>query len=391
MAQRKLSDWMRAYGEYTRESDSPQVFHLWCALGTIAGAAQRKIYMHSAKFDVFTNMYIVLVSPPGLGKKTSAMRAAKAVLREVEPKVNFVSESGSFEGIVGSFTKISNPSHQSMTLYSLELGSIMATNAAGMVDFLTDIYDGNPDWSRQTVKHELQMIKRPWLNIMTGTTPKWMSQKLGEIALEGGLIARCILPYSDELLLDNPWPEDSPEIIALTKELAHDLSIIATLEGEFKFAGGKEGEAFQWYANWYRDKSRFPSIPDARTAGYYNRKHIHLLKLAMLWSLSYKDELLLELPDLQRALALLDSTEEGMRIALNAVGRNDRSAETQQILAQLRVRGRIPYKELLISNFHNLKEGKDGFDRAIVELRAMGKARLDKEDVVLVETPNGKN
>ena len=389
MPSRKLPDWLKGYREYTAQSDSPQVFHMWCSLGTIAGAAQRKILMRTAYFDIHTNMYVVLASPPGRGKKTSALRTAKSILREVEPKVNFVSESGSFEGLVGAFTRISNPTHQSMTLYSMELGSIMATNAAGMVDFLTDIYDGNPDWERQTVKHDLQKIKYPWLNIMTGTTPKWLSEKLGLIALEGGLIARTILAYSDELILQNPFPKETPEMQAIKKALIHDLSIIAHLEGQFDFAGGEEGEAYQWYDKWYRDKSRYPAFPDTRTSGYYDRKHIHLLKVAMLLSLSYKDELVLELEDLTRALKFLDSSEAGMRLALNAVGRNERSTETNQILAQLRSKRSISYRDLLVENYHNLKFGKASLDEAILELKTMGKVKEEAGTITLTE--NGKD
>lgn len=377
MAQRKLEDWIGAYAEYTSQSDSPQVFHMWCALGTIAGAAQRKIYMPYAYYDVHTNMYIVLVSPPGRGKKGSALRAAKALIKEVEPRVNFVSESGSFEGLVGSFAKITNPVHQSMTLYSMELGSLMATNPIGMVDWLTDIYDCNPDWTRQTVKHDLQVIKKPWLNIMSATTPKWLSERLGLIALEGGLMARTILPYSEELILNNPRPKETPEFRAVKHALVHDLSQIATLSGIFEFEGGEEGDAVKWYDEWYKDRSRYPSISDPRTASYYDRKHIHLLKVAMLLSLSHKDELILDLVDLQRALALLNSTEAGMRLALNAVGRNERSNETGQILAQLAAKGRMEYKELLIENYTNLREGKIGLDKALLELKLMGRARED--------------
>lgn len=392
MPARKLDDWLKGYAEYTAQSDSPQVFHMWCALGTIAGAAQRKIYLPFAHFDVHTNMYVVLVSPPGRGKKTSALRAAKALLREVEPRVNFVSESGSFEGLVGSFAKITNPVHQSMTLYSMELGSLMSTNPVGMVDFLTDIYDGNPDWGRQTVKHDLQIIKKPWLNIMSGTTPKWLSERLGLIAMEGGLMARTILPYSEELILRNPRPKETPEFRAIKQALIHDLSIIASLTGTFEFEGGDEGETAKWYDTWYMDASRYPAILDPRTSSYYDRKHVHLLKVAMLLSLSHKDELILDLPDLQRALKFLDATEAGMRLALNAVGRNEQASEVSTIISQLRARGKVSYQELLIENFSHMRFGKKGFDEALSALATMGKIKQDGQTITLIEpSDNGKS
>jgi len=391
---RLLKDWMKAYGVYTSKSDSPEIFHIWCGLGAIAGAAQRKIWMHNAYFDVYPNMYIVLVSPPGRGKKTSALRTAKNILKEIEPKVNFVSESGSMEAIVGAMSRIVNKEHQSMTLFSMELGSIINTSANVMVDWLTDIYDCNPDWSRQTVKHDLQTITRPYLNIMTGTTPRWLSERMGTIALEGGLIARSLLIYSEELLANNPWPgmeseEDEGILVGIKDKLAHDLSTIGQLQGEFKFEGGSEGEAYQWYDHWYRTvEERYPEMPDPRTAGYYDRKHIHLLKIAMCLSLSYKDELILTLGDLQRALSFLDGTEAGIRLALNAVGRNERSIETDQILFQIKKRGTMTYKELLIENYVNLRDGQRGLDEALGELVVMQRVRRDGYNFTYL--PNGR-
>lgn len=383
MAERKLKDWVKAYAEFTSKSDSPQIFHMWCCLATIAGAAQRKIFMQTLYYPVHSNMYIALVSPPGRGKKTAALRASKNILKEVQPEVNFATESGSFEGLVELFMGISNPAHQSLNLYSMELGTLMATNPAGMTDWLTDIYDGNPDWARGTVKHKRQTIKRPWLNMIVGTTPKWLGEHVGLIALEGGLVARMNIAYSDEQLLDNSWPSITPAMLKLKGELVHDLSIIANLEGEFIFEGGVNddetgypgGEAFQWYDTWYRDRSRFPAIADPRTASYYDRKHIHLLKVAMALSLSYKNELILTLEDLLRALKFLNSTEPGIRLALNAVGKSDTSNELYLILSQLKARGSMSYADLLLENYHNLRYGKKSLDQILEELRFMGRAK----------------
>jgi hypothetical protein len=372
---RILPDLLQAYAEYTARSDSPQLFHIWIALGTIAGAAQRKIFMRAQYYDVHTNMFIFLVSPPGRAKKGAALRVGKNFLKAIEPKVNFATESGSPEGLIKIFTKITNPAHQSLSLYSMELGSLMATKPSEMVDMLTDIYDGNPDWSRQTIAHELQSIKRPWLNLMAGTTPKWLGDKLGLIALEGGLVARSIFPYSDARLLQNSWPIPDPAADALGRRIVNDLSHIATLEGEFAFAGGLDGTVFRNYDRWFKDRSRFPIIEDPRTATYYDRKDIHLFKVAMALSLSYKDELVLTQEDLDRALKLLDSTEPGMHKALGAAGKNPFAAETLRVANQIAMKREVSYKDLIIANFHDL--GKKHLDLVLDDLKHMGKVKQE--------------
>lgn len=372
---RHLDDLLTTYGQFTSRSDSPQVFHLWVALGTIAGAAQRKIFMRALYFNVDTNMYIILTSPPGRAKKGAALRTGKNFLKRIEPKMNFATESGSPEGLIKTFTKIANPIHQSLTLYSMELGTLMSTRPAEMVDMLTDIYDGNPDWGRQTVAHDKQSISKPWLNLMAGTTPKWLGDKLGLIALEGGLVARCIFPYSEERLLENSWPEPNKEFDAIGDEIVNDLSHISNLEGEFNFAGGRQGPAFKLYDEWYKDHDRFPKIEDARTVTYYDRKHIHLLKVAMALSLSYKDDLVLTTEDLERALNLLNKTEPGMHKALGAAGKNPFAVETLRIAQQIAAKSPITYRDLLIANFHDL--GKKNLDVVLEDLRLMGRVKQE--------------
>jgi hypothetical protein len=373
---RQLKDLLAAYAQYTSKSDSPQVFHLWMALGTIAGVAQRKIFMHAQYFDVHTNLYVVLVSPPGRARKGAALRTAKNFLKRVEPKVNFATESSSPEGLIKLFTKINNPVHQSLSIFSMELGTLMSTRPAEMVDFVTDIYDCNPDWDRQTIAHDRQSISRPWLSLYAGTTPKWLGDKLGLIALEGGLVARTIFPYSEDRLLENSWPAPSVAMEALGDQIVADLSHVSRLEGEFIFDGGiPDGSAFRWYDKWYRDPGRFPRIEDPRTITYFDRKHIHLLKVAMALSLSYKDDLVLTVEDLERAKVLLDRTEPGMSRALGAAGKNLLAVETVRIAQQIRQLGVVTYRELLIKNFHDT--GKKNFDLILEDLYAMGRIAKD--------------
>jgi hypothetical protein len=371
MSRGEITDILRAYGSLVSESDAAQAFHFWTAIGSIAGAAQRKIFMRPAHYYVHTNMYILLVAPPGRGKKTTALDKGRGLLRAIEPQLNFAAEAGSFEGLVSVFSKIANPAHQSLTLFASELGVLLSTNPATMIEFLNSIYDGRPDWQRTTVKHDLQQITRPWLTIMAATTPKWFSDNAKLLAADGGFLARMIIPYSEERLLENPFPILSPELTALEEAITQALSHIATLEFEFTFDGGKGGEAYQWYDAWYRNPKRFPEIDDPRTASYYDRKHIHLLKVAMALSLSYKDDPVLTVKDLETALALLDRTEPGRRIALRALGKNEWAEASMHIMSQIQSKHRMTTRELIIDNIHNIPKKK--LDELLEELIFMGK------------------
>lgn len=81
---------------------------------------------------------------------------------------------------------------------------------------------------------------------------------------------------------------------------------------------------------------------------------MHLLKLAMLTSLSYSNSLTIEIGDLLSALKILELTEPTMEQALRGVGRNVLSPITQDILNQIKTApgGKIELGILLRMNVY---------------------------------------
>jgi hypothetical protein len=327
---RQLGNWLAGYAEYTAANEAPESFHLWVGLGTIAGAAQRKVQLINPYFDVHSNLYVVLVAPPGTARKTTALKIGQRLLKKV-PGIHFTTKAGSAAALVTQFANLPSKEHQSLTAYALEFGTFMGNGNNDMVDFVTDIYDGNPDWDKQTILRGMEKIPRPWFNMLGGTTPRWLGDHLPPTAVEGGFVARTIWVYNDRRKLSSPFPKETSRMRELREKLINDLTHISTLSGEFEF----EPAAEKFYEDWYLDEKRFPEMPDERTGGYYERKHIHVLKLAMLLSLAEKDELTIAEKDLRAALALLEATEPGMIRAFSAVGKNTYSTDLDRIKAQI--------------------------------------------------------
>lgn len=369
---RKLKNWLLAYGEYTKENEAPTSFHLWVGIGTIAGASRRRVILRSAYFDVLSNLYVILVAPPGTARKTTALRIGQGVLKGV-PDVHFTTQASSTASLIEQLAGLPEKEHQSMTAYSHELGSLFSTDAEAMTDFITDIYDGNPDWDKQTRSRGLEKIPRPWLNIMAATTPKWLGDYLSETALEGGFVARCVFVYEDQRKLSNPFPKVSPAITKLKEELQNDLAYISTLTGEFTFSE----EAEKYYADWYMDPKRFDPTADNRTSGYYERKHIHVLKVAMAVSLADKDELILTKRDIEMALALLKQVEPGMRSAFSAVGKNTYATDLERISRQIcNSPGGLSEAHIFRTNYHAVDRRTMG--DIVAQLIAMQRIKLSK-------------
>lgn len=371
---RRLSDWITGFLDYTDQVESPIDYLRWTALGAISGAAQRKIYMDMEYFYAMSNMYIVLTGPPG-SKKSTAIRQAKRLLAKV-PGINMSSDAPSVAGLMEEFKEIPVKEHQSLNAFISELSTLYENAKESMTGFLTAMYDGDPDYIKRTVRGGREHIPFPWLNMLAGTTPTWLGDNLTKSAIEGGLVARTIYVYSDEMILKSPIPEGGPRYDKLKEDLTHDLAHISQLSGQFGFDGGKTGPAYRWYHEWYMDSSRFPRVADNRTTGYYVRKPIHLLKVAMSLSLAKKDELLLTLDDLQLAMAFLENIEATMPKAFSSVGGNEYANDIDRIAAQIKNAGQrgMSLQEIIAANLHNLE--KRFIESTLETLLALGWVKM---------------
>lgn len=375
---RKLDNWIEAYREFTAGTESPAVFHLWVALSTISSAAQRKISLDMGYFDVHSNMYIILTSPPGRSRKSTALRIGKSMLRGLKDygqEINFSTQASSAAALIKQLSSISNKEHQSLTAFSSELGSLLGTKNPEITDFLTDIYDCDPDWDKQTISRDLEKIQFPWLNLVAATTPQWLGDNLSKTAVEGGFVARSVFVYEDTRLLV-AWPELTKAQIDLKKLLIHDLAVISMNKGRMKITP----EAKEFYKQWYEDPKRLGQNEDSRVASFFEREHIHVLKVAMALSLAAKDKLELQTEEIRAAIDLVNMIKPGLHKAFSAVGRNIHSTVIEQLRMKILEKGRIPYKKLL-AVFINDVASREDFDKLLASLVDMGDIKWDGKNL----------
>lgn len=373
MSARKLDNWLAGYQEYTQGTESPPIFHWWVGLGTIAGAAQRKIYLDLDYFQIYTNLFMILVSPPGRSRKTTALKMGEGLLKrcmDFGQEIHFSTQASSVAALIQQLSKIQNKEHQSMTAFIKELGSLLGTKSAETTDFLTDIFDCNPNWDKQTIGRGLEKIEKPWFNILGATTPQWMGENLSQTAIEGGFVSRTIFVYSDDRIRV-ALPEMSEEQRKIQRALVHDLAQICEIKGAFTFTD----DAREFYTYWYENVLDKEAQQDYRLTGFYERKHIHVLKVAMLLRLSMASttsakDLKITQTDIEAAIGILGEIEPGMRQAFTAVGKNVYSTDLDRILAQIRNGKKVKYKEVLAANIHAVD--KENIDKLLESLIQMG-------------------
>ena len=315
---RALDNWLEAYLAYTAESESPEEYHLWTAISSIAGVLRRKCFFDMGYFLVYPNLYIVLVGPPGRCKKSTAMRIGRQQLGKVEG-MHFTVDSTTRERLIQDLSQAFNDSESAMTAHSTEFASLLTSSGMDMVVFLTDIFDSPNEWVHKTKGGGTNKIKFPFLNLLGATTPDWIATAMPLDTIGIGLTSRVIFVFQDTPRVRHWKPTLTQAQKDLGELLGQDLARIAQINGEYKFSP----EAEEVYDEWYKARVEEPNwTGDPRLSGYFERKPIHLIKTAMIISAAMQDECVIELKHLQYAMRVLTKIEERMPQVFANVGKN---------------------------------------------------------------------
>lgn len=372
---RKLEHWLLAYRDYTEGTESPESFHLWSGLATIAAAAQRKVRLRVGRLKYHSNLMVVLTGPAGGPRKTTALDMARSLIKDPEEidlesygvKLELAPEKASGASIIRRLASIPNKEHQSLTAFVGELGTLLGKLDEDMTNTITNFWDCRSDFEKDTIGRGTESITAPWLNLLAATTPTWLAESLSQMAVEGGLVSRGLWVYEEKSrgrIAKPPEPDAQ-----LRLQLVHDLAEISHMSGWVELSLDADERNTEWYEVEF-DKER---LVDPRFSTHRERKQTNILKVAMLLALS-KGNMVIEIEDFEAARALVSDLEGGMLYAFQGVGKNIYSMDYERIKAQIR-RGAVHYKEIIGRNIHSID--KQQIDQILVTLVDAGEIRRE--------------
>ena len=253
------------YISYTLGQQSPEIFHKWIAVSIIASTLRRNVYVDWGYIKVYPNLYTILISPSGVGMKTTALTLGRELMEAS------VHDLGIFQGKITPTRLISKlkateaKSDEKVAVLTASIDEFKVFTKGVMHDSslivdLSTLYDNK----RFEYDSELGLratIDNPCVNLQAGSTPEWLSGgDVGDI-LTGGLGARivpvCLL--KDERSI--PWPSVDSACLDLKRQLIEDLNTIGNLKGQFFVTQ----EAKDFFIHWYEIKDRnriyFSNIP----------------------------------------------------------------------------------------------------------------------------------
>lgn len=316
--------YIHRYLRYTANQESPDIFHIWGAIATMAHAVGRNIWLDQSYFKIYANQYIILVAGSGACKKGAALGVARRLitdaLGEREDKL-FIPGKIFKEALIRVMNKrVENPFthaeerrvHRSITLFSPELGSFLDRNMqqSGMADFLTEIYDCPDDHDHVTKNAGVDKLKDVWVSLLGATTPTWMQRNMTPAVFGEGFVSRTILVYAEKPKGKFPRPQITEEMQHVRTQLLHDLDRISNVHGPFTFGPG----AAEFFDDWYVSREHGKGV--SADSGFMEREPDHVLKVAMMFSLSAGAEPTIYTPHLQAAMSLIQRVRNTMSYAL---------------------------------------------------------------------------
>lgn len=331
-------NFLRDYREFTSGNECHPTYHLFSSLIGLSSIISRRVWLDMDYFTIYPNLYVVLVGPPG-NRKSSAMATTKYLLRELQ-KIPFSGECISKEKLVMDMveqervieglpdTFQSKRIYSPMTICVTELSEFLSISAAGMIGFLTDVYDQD-FYEHKTKNKGSAVVTGPFLNLLACTTPEWITTYLRSDIISGGFSRRTLFVYETEKSARIPFPTVTPAMrAAWGRVLAHAHKLL-DIRGPFIW----HKEAKDFYIDWYT-KLEVPK--EETTIGYFETKHIQMLKVAMLIALSEGTELVLHKRHILGALDLLGLIEKNLGRVFQSMGRNLLNATATKVLDILR-------------------------------------------------------
>lgn len=326
------------YAKLTAGQESPDSFHAFALMTCIGAALGRRVWLDQTWFKVWPNLSVVLTGPAGGPRKTTAwdmaMSTCEAAFREWKPKQisdaspqALVEELGKDGGDAVGF------------IYAPEFRHFFPSSnyMEGAVPLITRLLD-NPDFYPVTrITRKATSLKNVTLSMAGGSTLDWMA-KLPQDAQGGGFLTRVLLVHEEEPKSPKPMPtRQKSDVQAKVK------SQLAAIDQFGKGEVRLDWRARRWYEKWYGELREKRGMSPRLTL-YYNRKPMHLLRLAMMMNLPMK---VIKERDLEGARELMDWMEQPLADVYKVIGMSKAGEMTRGVLDSIKaMSGVCEYKTL---------------------------------------------
>lgn len=323
--------WLDDFLLATAEAESPRPFFYWSGLCALSAVVKRNVWVNRFYFKVYPNIYVMLVAQSG-GRKGLPIMLAQNLVKVID-NTRIISGQNSIEGVISQLAQAYRSNNGLITdscalLSSDEFSNLLLDNPQALT-ILTQLYDGNfhESWKKSLKNSGVETLKEINLTLLGGSNEALLNETVREKDIEGGFIGRTMVIYERKRALKNDLTEE-PEHPYNPENLVTYLREVSKVKGEFRYSDDGKRVFRDWYKAWE------PEEMEDKT-GTLVRLDTHVLKIAMLLSLSRKLDLVLEKQDIEEAIEVcLDRVRKSSRVS-KGKGKSEIADQTKIIIIAL--------------------------------------------------------
>lgn len=315
------------YAEYTKNSEAPLAYHVFCAIAGIAATVNRRVFFNMGNFRLFLPFGILILGPSGI-KKTSAADIIIGIINEMQLTPVYA-EKLTPEALIDAM----KGGNATGLVYAPEMTVLISRQRymESIIPLLTRFMDSPDIWKSGTIMRGKASLTDVAITCVMCSTLDWFIKNTPESIFGGGFIARnvMVLQEASARMIALPQPSDQ----RLRERLIIQLATMHESLGEMTLSDATYATHQEWYDN--DKKTRLVEHEILET--YYQRKPQHLLRIAMCLHLSTCKDMIVCLSCWERALKLLTWTE---RFLPSLAGKMFKTAwgEDQEVIVR-KIRG----------------------------------------------------
>jgi hypothetical protein len=354
--------WLRDYIDYTAGHEAPEDFHMWVGLTVISAALRRKVWLDNVYHKLYPNLFTILVSPPGVGKKTTAINIGVNILREAVSDLRIISEKCTPEALAKRLAKPIEKHKESggMKLESKAEGVIVAPELtvfmgseqynASLITLLTRLYDCADVQEVDTIARGVEKLKSVFVSLLGATTPSEISRAIPHAATGGGLMSRLSIIHKDST------PRIVPFAVPVDPTIRESLvNSLRKIDSDFNGPITFSPDGREWFIKYYRHHHRI--VEKGTSTGTIERQPDHILKVAICLKASESiaaTSPVMELNEdvLQRSFNIITLASSNCVDVVKMIDTSERGKTTQFVVEVLRRNGGVLSRTQLMKRVH---------------------------------------
>lgn len=275
--------------------------------------------MARPKAPVRLNMYIILSSDSGVTRKSTSVRIATNVVRDLLSAMDsnlILIESRITTGQlqIELFNATKKYGYAHVAISASELAAVLSRSGglSGLPALLTDLYDC-PDV--RTGGGTVMMgggynLKNVYASFIAGSTPSWLMRAVTPAIIEGGFTSRCYFIDGSSRKQSVAWPVQGDDEDAERQNLSTILGRISETARELHEIR-LNSNAIKTFTNWYNTRHLHR---DAYRESFEAREDAHVLRFAAYLSIN-DSRWFIDVNDIQTAITIVGRIkQDGMRL-----------------------------------------------------------------------------